>query len=165
MRLYIGMSALILLTGCTSFKQDIGDYVKDAVVQSVEKKLDEKLGARGLSIAEITSILDTNRDGHVTKGEAIVAAKEIARDVALAEAKKLVDEEVAEAKKDNDGKHKSIWNYFIGLVGTGLSALIAKHMTDRSKFKKLEDAIMGDDEPEAPPKAKKPPEPPQVLNG
>src|SRR5581483_584554 len=136
--------SLTLLPGCASFKKDVGDYVSAAVVESVEKKMDEKLSARGLSVAEITSAI-SNGTGKITPADTIIAARDFAKEAALIEAKKLIDERVDSARKDMDSHGRNVWGSLIVLFGTGLASIIGKHLKDHSRFKKIEDAIFGAD--------------------
>lgn len=127
---------LTSLCGCASFKEDVGNYVKEAVVKSVETSIDEKLSARGLSVNEIKAAVDANRDGKISSTEVYSTIKETAKDAAVIEAKKLVDDKIAQlqsqavTKSDLDHQGRSHWNsLLISLLGL-LSAYLGKQIRD-----------------------------------
>lgn len=136
MRILLPLILVSTLSGCASFKQEVGDYVKDAVIKSLDKSLDEKLSARGLSVTEIKSAVDANRDGKITGTEVYTAFKETAKDAAMIEAKKLVDDKIAQlqaqtaSKGDLEHEGKSHWqNLLVGILGL-LSAYLGKQIND-----------------------------------
>lgn len=128
--------SLTLLCGCSSFKQELGDYVRDAVTKSVETTVDKKLGERGLSINEIKTVVDTNRDGKLTGSEVYTALKDTAKDAALLEAKKLVDDKLAQlqtqmvSKDQLESKSSQLWYYGLTSLLTLLSAYLGKQIKD-----------------------------------
>lgn len=137
MRYLFPLLLIISLTsGCASFKQEVGDYVKEAVTKSIEKSIDEKLSQRGLSVTEIKAAVDTNKDGKVSSTEVYTAFKETAKDAAMVEAKKLVDDKIAQlqaqsvTKGDLEHQGKSHWNnLLLSLLGL-LSAYLGKQIND-----------------------------------
>jgi hypothetical protein len=123
---------LLVLCGCASFKKDVGDYIKDSVVQSVEADLDKKLALRDTSIAEIQSVIAASGDGRLTARETIVTAKEMVKDFIVLEADKLVQDKVDKAKAnlvttDQLETHKGkFWNWLIITCGGGLLTFLGK---------------------------------------
>lgn len=124
------------LCGCASFKEDVGNYVKEAVVKSVETSIDQKLSARGLSVGEIKAAVDANKDGKLTGNEVYSAMKETAKDAAVIEAKKLVDDKIAQlqsqtaSKSDLDHEGRSHWNNLLLTLLGLVSAYLGKQIRD-----------------------------------
>lgn len=131
-RIVILLLGLTLLCGCSSFKQELGDYVRDAVVKSVETTVDKKLADRGLSISEIKSAVDSNKDGKLAGGEVLYALKDTAKDAAILEAKKLVDDKLAQlvSKDQLESKSSQLWYYGLTTILTLLSAYLGKQIKD-----------------------------------
>lgn len=153
---------VITLSGCTAIKKDISDYVSKEVTIAVEKKIDEKLASRGISIADIKTALDVNHDGKVTPAETVSMIKDLARDVSIIEARKLVDEKLSQVESKMvshdqlDAKHHGILNYILVTVLGALSAYLHNHLKLRSRLSKIETALVGDDkESDAPSKEEK----------
>ena len=148
---------ILLNTGCAAFKKDIGNYVSEAVTQSVEKKIDEKLGTKGLSIAEVKSILDVNKDGNIDKTEIFSTLKDLAKDSAVIEARKLVDSEIKNlqdkmvSKDQLDNKNQSTWNYLLMTALGTVSLYLKNHYTTHSRLGKIEDSIFGEEVTESKP--------------
>lgn len=71
---------LLLCSGCALTKEKVGDYVTEAAMESVQRKIDEKLAVHGLSLAKVKALADQNKDGRVTKSEVIETAKALAKD-------------------------------------------------------------------------------------
>jgi DNA-binding transcriptional MerR regulator len=128
--------SVALLTGCASFQQDLGDYIKDAVTKSVETTVDKKLTERGLSITEIKSAVDTNKDGKLSGTEIYGAFKDTAKDAAVLEAKKLIDDKIAQlqaqsvSKDQLESKSSQLWYYGLTTILTLLSAYLGKQIRD-----------------------------------
>jgi len=93
------LCALLLAQGCAVAKEKVGDYVTEAALASVERKLDKKLAKRDLSIAEAKFIADKNKDGQVTKAEVITTAKDMARDYVDIKLAAFEDKKKAEFEK------------------------------------------------------------------
>lgn len=68
------------VVGCSFLKDKTGEYVTEAVVESLEQKFDERLKQRDLSIAELKKVVDENADGQITQAEVVTTAKEMAMD-------------------------------------------------------------------------------------
>ena len=71
---------LVLAQGCTLAKEKVGDYVTEAAIASVERKIDKELHKRDLSLAKLKEVADLDKDGKVTKAEVITTAQEMAKD-------------------------------------------------------------------------------------
>lgn len=130
------LTLVFTLSGCASFKQELGDYVKEAVTKSVETTIDRKLADRGLSITEIKSAVDANRDGKLSGAEVIGALKDTAKDAAVLEAKKLVDDKLAQlqaqmvSKDQLETKSSQLWYYGLTTILTLISAYLGKQIKD-----------------------------------
>lgn len=151
---------LLTLCGCASFKKDVGDYIKDSVVQSVEADLDKKLALRDTSIAEIQSVIAASGDGRLTARETIVTAKEMVKDFIVLEADKLVTDKVNQAKAnlvtaEQLETHKGkFWNWLIVTCGGGLLTFLTRTMqsikTQKGFHERLTllEKLLGQDLPE-----------------
>ena len=155
MKYILALVMFLAFTGCASIKDAAEDYVSEEVKQVIEKKIDEKLAQRGLSIAEIKSELDLNHDGTVTKAETLAALKLVAKDTALRTAERVVDARLAKAQANLvsqdqlDSKHKSTWGYLSVIFLTAISKWLHGAYKTNDRFKKLEEAILGPDDTEA----------------
>ena len=83
-------------TGCSAVKARTGEYVTEAVVDHLTKKFEEKLDERGLSIAEITSVVDVDQDGKMSSDEVKSAVKDATLEALAARTSKLQEEQRAE---------------------------------------------------------------------
>lgn len=123
---------MMMLCGCASFKKDVGDYVKESVIQSIEADLDKKLALRDTSIADIKSVIAASGDGRLTARETIITAREMVKDFVVLEADKLVSDKVNAAKAnlvtaDQLETHKGkFWNWLIVSCGGGLLTILGK---------------------------------------
>lgn len=126
----LAVVVLALCLGGCSVKEKLGDYGRDAIVEAVERSIDSKLEARGLSITMIKGAIDQNGDGKITTKEALATAK----DAALIEAKRLVDDKIKDLEsraitKDEFGREEnSMWNRIIAGVLGLLSAYLGKQV-------------------------------------
>jgi len=124
----------ITLTGCGSLKENVGEYITEAVKDKVELEINKKLAERGLSTESLKKVLDTNHDGHIDSKEAISLAKETAKDFALLEAKNLVDSRIKElkesmaSKSEVDSKVKEEWNSVLLSLLTLISGYLGKQI-------------------------------------
>lgn len=75
------LSLIILLTGCSAFKEHTGEYVTEAVVDHIAEAVDQRLDRRGLSLNELRSIADADNDGRVSMTEVQATAKGAAQDL------------------------------------------------------------------------------------
>lgn len=140
MKKIIACSCILIFCGCASFKEDVGDYIKDAVVESVEKDVEAKLAARGISLEEIKTTLELNSGDPLKTATAV---KNLTKDFVLLETNKLIKDHVAKAnlasKDDLDSAGKSHFKWLFttvsGLALTGLGALI-KNARNNSGFSK-----------------------------
>lgn len=145
---YLLISVFLLATcGCTSINKEVGDYIRDSVTASVERKIDERLAARGLSAAEIKAAIDLNKDGKVASTEVVSVVKELAKDYASAEAKKLVDDKLASLQSSMvrpdqlESKTDSMKNWLLvtvlGLISSYLGKQIVSAKSDSERDKRL----------------------------
>jgi hypothetical protein len=116
---------VLFLSGCASFKEDVGNYVADAVKESVSKQLDEKLAAKNLSIAEVKSDLVLS-DPRGTVG----LIKDLTEAFVIVEAHKVVDQKVADAKlvsQDQlEGHATRFSHYIMATAGSFILGLLGK---------------------------------------
>lgn len=75
-----------LLSSCASLKRQTGEYVVEAVQDTVNRRVDEALAERGLTRQELVSAV-SGADG-VTQASLLEALKDTAREVAIATAEK-----------------------------------------------------------------------------
>lgn len=131
---------LVMIMGCSAFKESVGDYIKESVVEYVESDLDKKLAVRDLSIAEIKSVLNI--------GSGTSPIKEITKDFLALEAEKIVTERVNRAKanlisKDQfDTKTNKFWNWMIVTFGSLLLGIIGKYIRSLSVEKGFKDRLI-----------------------
>ena len=131
--------AVFLLTGCGSLKEKVGELEKEALVQSISDSVDKKLEARGLSLATLKQAVDPTASGHSSQAEVASMAKE----AALLETKKLLDEKAAEFKashvtRDEFGQeHESfLWKIVLGAMGLVSTFLGKQVVSGRREAKK-----------------------------
>lgn len=121
------------LTGCSSLKENVGEYVSDAVRQKITNDIDAILEKRGLSLKEIKQAADLNNDGSVNSNETILGLKEMTKDYVLLEAKNYVEKKLAEStasKGDLECKSKELWQWVLGLVAAYLGKQIYSAKND-----------------------------------
>lgn len=121
------------LTGCETLQKRTGEFVSEAVVDHIAEKVDQRLGQRGLSLAEIKSAVDTNEDGSVSLGElketASIAAREVATSTVTGwEAQKRAEWNQATknlvTRDEQDGIKGDVRDFWLWLKAT-IGALIA----------------------------------------
>ena len=143
MKKYLMLLSLSLLMGCSALREQTGQYVTDAVVESITQKVDGLLSKRGLSVGEIRNVLDTNNDQALDRGEILDSAKETAKDVAMIEAKRLVEQQMEANTKnmvsasDLDKSKYEQWNWILGLVAAYLGKQIYSAKQDSKRDQKL----------------------------
>jgi DNA-binding transcriptional MerR regulator len=143
MKKYLLLATLSLLVGCGAFKEQTGEFVTEAVVDHITQKVDGLLEKRGLSVAEIRTVLDDNEDQSIDRAEILDSAKETAKDVALLEAQRLVEQEIAENSKkmvnatDLEKQKYELWNWILGLVAAYLGKQIYSAKQDSKRDQKL----------------------------
>lgn len=91
---------LVFLTGCQAVKDKATDYLSDVAVEQVTKAVDKKLEERGLSLAQLKTIADSDGSGDVSKAEVVSLAKESIKDYVMLTAETKSEE----AKKELSGK-------------------------------------------------------------
>jgi hypothetical protein len=139
--------ALIVPAGCSSFKKDVGDYVKDAVVQQVEADIDTRLASHDLSIAEIKSMIVVSSDGRFTAKDMITTAKDLVKDFVALEAQKIIDDKIEKAKanlvtSDQLETHKGkFWNWLLVSFGGVLVPFVGKFVHSLSQEKGFRDRL------------------------
>lgn len=125
-RITVILTAALLLTGCGAIKEKVGDLEKQALVDSIAQSVDKKLEERGLSIATLKQAVDPNLSGHSTQAELTSMAKE----AALLEAKKLIDDKAREfaashVTRDEFGQEReSLWMK----IGMGVFGLVSTYL-------------------------------------
>jgi DNA-binding transcriptional MerR regulator len=143
MKKYLLLSLLSLFVGCTALKEETGAYVTEAIADNITQKVDKLLETRGLSVAEIRGALDTNGDQTINRQEIVDTATGAAKDVAIAEAQRLVQQQIEENSKkmvsanDLDKQKYEIWNWILGLVAAYLSKQIYSAKQDSKRDQKL----------------------------
>lgn len=143
MKKYVFSICLLSLVGCSSLKESAGEYVTEAIVQNIESRVDNLLEKRGLSVAELRDVLDDNGDQNIDRGEVIDSAKEAAKDVALLEAQRLVQEQIEENSKkmvnatDLEKQKYELWNWILGLVGAYLAKQVWSAKQDGKRDQKI----------------------------
>jgi DNA-binding transcriptional MerR regulator len=143
MKNYLLLATLSLLVGCSAFKEQTGEFVTEAVVDHITQKVDDLLEKRGLSVAEIRTVLDDNGDQTIDRTEILDSAKETAKDVALLEAQRLVEQQIAENSKkmvnatDLEKQKYELWNWILGLVAAYLGKQIYSAKQDSRRDQKL----------------------------
>jgi len=112
-----------LLSGCATTKEAIGDYVVDAVRDTVITEVDSLLERRfKLSVSEITSAIDNDNDGAVTHQEVYSTVRDLTRDYAMIEAKNYVDGQLENlrantaSKGDIQSTSDKFWQMLLGLL-------------------------------------------------
>jgi hypothetical protein len=169
--------ALTLFSGCGAIKEKVGDLEKEALIQSISDSVDKKLEARGLSLATLKSAVDVNGTGKVDPKQATAETVSMAKEAALIEAKRLVDDKIAainsthmtrdEWGREREGLWYKIMAGALGLISTYLGKQIVssrneakKHANYHARMSVLE-ALVGkqdeDEDGEDAPAAPKPP--------
>jgi len=113
------LTAVLFMSGCSALKAKTGQYVTEAVVADIVKRVDKKLEERGLSRSEIKQVVDTNKDGKLDKSEIMATAKGAVKD--------LVALKVAEREahyKEKFASADSLWGTIGSLVGLVVLYLI-----------------------------------------
>lgn len=122
--LFLCLSSLFV-TGCASFKAEVGEYVKEAVIKTVEDDIDAKLATKQLSIAEIKSALVLN-DPRGTVG----MVKDLARAFVMTESDKFVARKLLQAgvvsQDQLETKSAQMWNWIVVTFSTVPIAFLAK---------------------------------------
>ena len=116
--------------GCASFKEDVGQYVTEAVRDTIVGDVDDLLERRGLSRKEIKDVIDQNGDGQIDRAELLATTKAATRDAVLLESKKMLDDYIArnQASYVNTGDLKSKFNeIFLWILGL-ISAYLGKQV-------------------------------------
>lgn len=125
------LAAILTTTmGCSAIKEKIGEFEKQALIDSIAQSVDKKLEKRGLSITTLKQAVDPNLTGRSAQAEVASMAKE----AALLEAKRLIDQRTQEfaathITKDEFGReHESLLTKAIlglfGLISTYLGKQI-----------------------------------------
>jgi len=143
MKKYLLVACLSCFVGCGAFKEQTGEFVTEAVVEHITQKVDDLLEKRGLSVAEIKTVLDDNGDQAIDRREILTSARETAKDVALLEAKHLVEQQIEENTKkmasgtDLEKQKYELWNWILGLVAAYLGKQIWSAKQDSKRDQKL----------------------------
>lgn len=143
MKKYMIVFLMLTLVGCGTIKDQTGEFVTEAVVDHLTTKIDDLLEKRGLSVQELKNAFDENGNSTIEKEEILDNAKETAKDVALLEAKKLVDAQIeANSKKmanaDDLTKQKyEILNWILGLIAAYLGKQIYSAKQDGKRDQKI----------------------------
>lgn len=126
--------SISLLSGCSALKEATGDYVSEAVKQTIEKEVENKLKERSLTKEEIVNLIDTNADGKITTAETLNTVKEVAKDYASIEGQKIIDEKIKllsttlASKTDLDQSSKDNLISLLVAAGTLLSGYLTKQV-------------------------------------
>lgn len=80
---------LALLSGCSAFKDQTGEYVTEAVVDHIAEEIDQRLDRRGLSLEQLRTVADLDDDGSVDMAEVHETARAAATDLVTAYAAKM----------------------------------------------------------------------------
>lgn len=148
---------LPLLCGCAALREEAGEYAAKVAKEQAERELDKLLAARGLTTREVRNVADADNDGKVNVKEAVGLIKDIAKDYATIEAKRLVDEKIAQLDKQLvhpeqlDSKSKELFYYLImsvlGILSTYLGKQIVSAKNDGkrdARIAMLEKALQKD---------------------
>ena len=131
--------------GCQTTKEAVGNYVVEATTQELLNRLDRTLANHNTSLAQITSVLDTNHDGQTTRTEVLAETSETIKDAATAEALKYINSTIQSnndkilalaATGQSTTKHELI-NYILGLVAAYLAKQIYSAKADGKRDAKL----------------------------
>lgn len=134
---------LFSLVGCSSFKESVGEYVTEAVHQKIMVDVDALLEKRGLSRQEFKDVLDKNNDGKIDRAEILASTKAATRDAVLLEAKKMVDQHIADNRTNfvNTGDVKSmlneLWLWILGLISAYLGKQVYSAKQDGKRDQRL----------------------------
>jgi hypothetical protein len=147
MRITILSCILFITCGCSSLNKEVGDYVKDALAKSVERSIDEKFASRNLSLSEIKSVVDLNKDGTLGTKEVLALVKDLSKDYAALETKKIIDSRISQLEEtvvhsdQLDSKSKETFNWIImtalGLVSTYLGKQIVSAKKDGKRDERI----------------------------
>ena len=127
---YLILVFAITLSGCQSLKKATGDYVVDSVQKSLLSDIDDTLKKRGLTRDQLKDLIDTDSDNKIDKKEIVDAVAGSAKDVAIMEARKLIESEL--------GQNSSLWNWLLGLVAAYLSKQVYSIRRDKKRLLRLE---------------------------
>ena len=148
MKYIIAGALVLLLNGCAAFKEQAGNYVTEAIIKDVQKRVEQEiLASRNLTIEEIKKVADKNGDKQVTPKEVLDTVKEMSKDYAVGEAKTIIDAKIKEAEaklvsKDNlDSKGQEMMNYLIVTFGSLVSAYLGKQIVSAKKDGKRDERI------------------------
>lgn len=131
---------VLSLGGCSSFKEDVGEYVADAVKQKISSDVDAVLEKRGLSLKEIKQAADINNNGTITKDEALTSIKEMTKNYVLLEARNYVEKKLTEStasKSDVESKSKELWQWILGLVAAYLTKQVWSAKNDGKRDSRI----------------------------
>jgi hypothetical protein len=126
----IALVAVLGLVGCSAVKEKVGDLEKEALVQSITDSVDKKLEQRGLSLATLKSAVDVNGAGKIDPKQATAETVSMAKELALAETKKLLDDKAKEfeanhiTRNEFGQERESLWVK----IGMGLFGLISTYL-------------------------------------
>jgi hypothetical protein len=67
--------ALLLCTGCQAVKDRASEYLSEVAVEQITRAVDRKLEDRGLNVAILRDLADTDRSGGVSAGEVTALAR------------------------------------------------------------------------------------------
>jgi hypothetical protein len=81
--------SVFLMSGCSAFKDQTGEYVTEAVVDHIAEEIDERLDRRGLSLEQLREVADDDGDGSVSMAEVHETAKAAATDLFTAYVAKM----------------------------------------------------------------------------
>lgn len=103
------MNRLLLLvilaaTGCQAVKDRATDYLSEVAVEQITRAVDKKLEDRGLSVAQLKTLTDSDKDGVVTPSEVTTLVKSTALDLVELKAIQISDQ----AKADLEARIKSL---------------------------------------------------------
>jgi len=133
----------LMSVGCASFKEDVGQYVTEAVRDKVVADVDSLLERRGLSRQEIEQVIDENGDGQIDRAEILETTKAATRDAVLLQARTLVDQQIAEQREgfvdngDLKSKLNEFWLWILGLVSAYLTKQIYSAKQDGKRDQRI----------------------------
>jgi len=126
-----GLAVVVLVaacSGCGALEAKIGDIEKTALVASVTASVDAKLQERGLSIATLKSALDPVGDGKLTTQGVTQSVTSMAKELALTEAKKIVDVKVQELEVRSATERDNLATGIFLKTGVALLGLVSAYL-------------------------------------
>lgn len=93
---------LLLVTataGCQAVKDKATDYLSEVAVDQITRAVDKKLEDRGLSVAQLKTLADSDKDGGVTPSEVTALVKSTALDLVELKATQISDQSKADLEQ------------------------------------------------------------------